>query len=192
VLFGEVDAAGRLPASFPRAESQLPRPQLDGLGLPREQPFDVRYTEGAAVGYKWYERQGLEPLFPFGFGLSYGRVRYSGLKTALWGTTLRVDFDVRNRSERAVSDVPQVYVASASGLFEAPKRLAGWRKLELAPGASAHVQLEVDPRLLAHWDRERGWIIEPGRYGVWLGASSREIRARAVVEVPRQATLTGR
>ena len=192
VLFGEVDAGGRLPVSFPRSEAQLPRPQLDGLHVARNQPFDVHYEEGAAVGYKWYDRQALEPLFPFGFGLSYGRVRYSALKATLVGTALSVEFDVHNAAQRSVSDTPQVYVASSSGAFEAPKRLAGWKRLLLAPGASTHVQLTVDPRLLASWDAERGWVIAPGRYVLLLAESSRLIRARVDFNVPKEARLAVR
>jgi beta-glucosidase len=192
VLFGEVDASGRLPVSFPRSESQLPRPTLDGVQLAPGQPFDVHYQEGAAVGYKWFDRQGLEPLFPFGFGLSYGQVRYSALKARLKGTALAVEFDVHNMSKRAVSDVPQIYVASPAGYFEAPKRLAGWQKLNLAAGASTHVRLTVDPRLLASWDHARGWVIAPGRYAIVLGASSREIHEHVAFTVPRESQLAGR
>ncbi|MGA2025030.1 MAG: glycoside hydrolase family 3 C-terminal domain-containing protein [Steroidobacteraceae bacterium] len=192
VLFGEVDAAGRLPVSFPRSESQLPRPQLDGLQLGRYQAFDVHYEEGAAVGYKWYDRQALEPLFPFGFGLSYGRVRYSALKAELVGSALSVSFDVHSAAQRAVSDTPQIYVASPPGAFEAPKRLAGWKRVMLAPGASTHVRLTVDPRLLASWDTERGWVIAPGRYTLLLAESSRLIRARVNFNVPEETRLAVR
>jgi beta-glucosidase len=185
VLFGEVDASGRLPVTFPRSEAQLPRPQLDGVGLPRDQLFSVHYQEGAAVGYKWFDQQGLDPLFAFGFGLSYGHVTYSGLRAALHGSALEVQFDVRNSSARFVSDTPQVYVAPpAAGGTEAPKRLAGWQKLALAPGASAHVRIDVDPRLLGNWQAQCGWVITPGQYSVLLAQSARLTRATAHVTVP--------
>jgi beta-glucosidase len=184
VLFGEVDASGRLPVTFPRAEAQLPRPQLDGVGLPRDQTFAVHYEEGAAVGYKWFDQKGLEPLFAFGFGLSYGHVSYSGLTAALHGSALEVQFDVRNSSGRFVRDTPQVYVAPPAARTEAPKRLAGWQKLALAPGASAHVRIDVDPRLLANWQTQCGWVIAPGRYSVLLAQSARLVRASARVTVP--------
>ncbi len=184
VLFGEVDASGRLPVTYPRSEAQLPRPQLDGLGLPRDQPFSVHYEEGAAVGYKWFDQKGLDPLFAFGFGLSYGHVTYSGLRAALHGSALQVQFDVRNSSARFVSDTPQVYVAPPAAHSQAPKRLAGWQKLALAPGASAHVRIDVDPRLLGNWQAQCGWVIAPGQYSVLLAQSARLIRASAHVTVP--------
>ncbi|MGA2562101.1 MAG: beta-glucosidase [Steroidobacteraceae bacterium] len=184
VLFGEVDASGRLPVTFPRSEAQLPRPQLDGVGLPRDQPFSVHYQEGAAVGYKWFDQNGLDPLFAFGFGLSYGRVTYSGLRATLRGEALEVQFNVRNVSARPVRDTPQVYVAAAAAHTGAVKRLAGWQKLALAPGASAHVRIDVDPRLLANWQAPCGWVIAPGRYRVVLAQSARLVRASAQVTVP--------
>ncbi|HXN09999.1 MAG TPA: glycoside hydrolase family 3 protein, partial [Steroidobacteraceae bacterium] len=133
VLCGDVDASGRLPVSFPKDESQLPRPQLDGLLFAPDSPFAVHYREGAAVGYKWFDLNHLEPLFAFGYGLSYGTVEYSALSAQMDGQRLRVRFGVRNSSRRAVRDTPQVYVGADDGVFEAPRRLAGWRKLSLAP-----------------------------------------------------------
>jgi beta-glucosidase len=91
---------------------------------------------------------------------------------------------VRNASARFVSDTPQVYVAPPAGGSEAPKRLAGWQKLALAPGASAHVRIEVDPCLLGNWQAQCGWVIAPGQYGVLLAQSARLTRAIARVTVP--------
>jgi beta-glucosidase len=190
VLFGEVDASGRLPVTFPRDESQLPRPALDGLLRAPGAPFEVHYREGAAVGYKWFDLNHLEPLYAFGYGLSYGKVVYSALSARLDGPRLQVRFEVRNPGQRAVRDTPQVYVGSDAGLFEAPRRLAGWHKVSLAPGASERVAIEVDPRLLAVWSASHGWVIAPGRYTISLGASSRDLRAHATVAVPGPITLT--
>jgi beta-glucosidase len=186
VLFGEVDAAGRLPVTFPRDESQLPRPHLDGLGLDGATPFTIDYDiEGAAVGYKWFDRQGLEPLFPFGYGLSYTRFAYSDLRAQAKGGRLDVSFRVRNVGGRPGEAVPQIYIARPDGGWEAPKRLAGWSKQGLRPGESRRVYLTVDPRLLATWDESgRDWKIAGGRLDVLLGASSRDIVARASVLTP--------
>jgi beta-glucosidase len=192
VLFGDVDAAGRLPVSFPRSESQLPRPQLDGQLLAPGSAFAVHYREGAAVGYKWFDRNQLEPLFPFGFGLSYGRVAYTQLAAQLDGPRVRVGFEVHNLSARATEDTPQIYVASQSGAFESPRRLAGWRKLSLEPQARRHVELRIDPLLLASWHEGRGWIIAPGRYRLELGSSSRALSAHAEVEIAGEIALPAR
>jgi beta-glucosidase len=189
VLCGDVDASGRLPVTFPRSESQLPRPELDGLLQPPGGPFTVHYREGAAVGYKWFDRNHLVPLFPFGYGLSYGAVAYSGLSARMDGQRLRVRFTVRNTSRRAADDTPQVYVGADAPILEAPRRLAGWRKLQLAPGGTERVELDVDPRLLALWSARQGWVIEPGRYAISLGTSSRDLRSHVTVSVPRALTV---
>ncbi|WP_443751007.1 beta-glucosidase [Asticcacaulis solisilvae] len=176
VLFGEIDATGRLPATFPASLDQLPHPALsDNNGNPKAL-FDVTYDEGAAVGYKWFDKKGLKPLFPFGHGLSYTQFAYSGLKVANAKGKVTVSFDVKNVGGRAGSATPQVYVGPDGDFagWEAPKRLAGFAKVALAPGAARHVSVTVDPRLLATYNK--GWVIKGGKYAVSLGASSRDIK----------------
>ncbi|MFV3129004.1 beta-glucosidase family protein [Niveispirillum sp. KHB5.9] len=177
VLFGEVDASGRLPVTFPASLDQLPRPKLDGEGLPDGTKFDVAYPEGAAVGYKWFDKNGHKPLFPFGYGLSYTNFAYQDLKAEVGADgTLTLSGSVTNKGARAGKAVPQLYVGPAGGGWEAPKRLAGWQKLELAPGASGRFSVPVDARLLASFDVARKeWVVKPGRYKVWLGASATDL-----------------
>lgn len=183
VLTGEVDASGRLPVTFPRSVADLPRPKLDGDPKKPEELFDIDYDiEGAAVGYKWYDLKKIEPLFAFGHGLSYTTFAYSNLKASAAGDKVTVSFDVKNTGARAGKDVPQVYVGPKAGGWEAPKRLAGFKKVSLAPGATERVTLTVDPRLLATWDgKAHGWSIAAGAYDVSLGASSRAITSTAEV-----------
>ena len=196
LLFGEVDPSGRLPISFPRGEHQLPRPRLDGDPKAPDAMFAVDYSEGAAVGYKWYDRQGLEPLFPFGYGLSYTRFAYDGLRARAEGAAVTIAFNVRNVGGRAGKDTPQVYVGPRAGGWEAPRRLAGWRKVSLKPGRAQHVTLTVDPRLLATYDSAaQVWRIAPGDYEISLGASSRSLTSHATVTLAARtlpATWPGR
>ena len=196
LLFGEVGPSGRLPISFPRSEDQLPRPRLDGDPKTPDAMFAVDYSEGAAVGYKWYDRQGLEPLFPFGYGLSYTRFAYDGLQARAEGAALTISFDVKNVGGRAGKDTPQVYIGPKAGGWEAPRRLAGWRKVSLKPGGEQHVTLTVDPRLLATYDSAaRSWRIAAGDYEVSLGASSRNLTSHATVTLSARtlpATWLGR
>ncbi|PTS91256.1 MULTISPECIES: beta-glucosidase family protein [unclassified Caulobacter] len=189
VLTGEVDASGRLPVTFPKDVAQLPRPKLDGDPKAPETPFDVDYTiEGAAVGYKWFDKKGHEPLFPFGYGLSYTSFGYSDLKTSEANGVLTVSFSVTNTGTRTGKAVPQVYVSPKAGGWEAPKRLAGFKKVELAPGASTVVSLTVDPRLVSVWDdKAHGWSIAAGDYDVALGASSRALSVTSTVTLKAQA-----
>jgi beta-glucosidase len=113
LLFGRANPSGRLPVTFPNDERQLPRPILPGAGLKDGERFAIDYSEGAAVGYKWFDSKGLEPLFPFGHGLSYTRFDYSALRASAPGGRLTVSFRVRNSGGARGMDVPQVYVAGA-------------------------------------------------------------------------------
>lgn len=186
VLFGAIDPSGHLPVTFPRSLAQLPHPVLSGAGMPSTKPFDVDYSEGAAAGYKWFERQGLTPLFPFGYGLSYTPFRLSRLRAHLDGGQLAVTFTVTNEGTRDGAAVAQVYVGPKAGGWEAPRRLGGWSKVVLPPGDSAAVSVEVDPRLLATFDEQaKQWERRAGTYEVWLGQSSTDLSLETRVRLPR-------
>lgn len=173
VLFGEVDASGRLPVTFPAAITQYPRAVQPGLGLPEKTPFDVPYTEGAEVGYRRFAATGEKPLFPFGYGLSYTRFAYANLEVT-GGQTLQVSFDVTNTGARAGKDAPQVYLTRAAG--KPSQRLIGFEKVELKPGETRHVTVTADPRLLAAFDvAGRRWSLAGGDYQVAVGASSADL-----------------
>lgn len=169
LLTGKVNPSGRLPASFPASEAQLPYP-----GEPRK--GEVAYTEGAAVGYKWLDKTGQEPLFPFGFGLSYTHFTIDAQRLipgedGAMGLVSEVTFT--NSGERKGAGVVQLY-ASHPG-WEAPQRLVGFAKVELEPGDHAVAKIAIDPRLLAVWDADlRGWVVESGDYQIHAGFSSRD------------------
>ena len=187
ILFGAVNPSGRLPVSFPLAESQLPHPIITGqnpigrtirtIGTPTA--YDVIYNEGSKVGYRWFEDQRTTPQFPFGYGLSYTTFSYGGLKAA-GGGTITVSFDVRNTGARAGKTVAQVYAKPPVG----NARLIGWSKVDLAPGETKHVTLTADPRLLARFDSDANmWRIADGDYTVRLGGSVADIAAVATAHV---------
>ncbi|MBV9930898.1 MAG: glycoside hydrolase family 3 protein [Alphaproteobacteria bacterium] len=190
LLTGRANPSGRLPVTFARDESQLPRPALPGGGLREGEPFAIDYSEGAAVGYKWFDARHLDPLYSFGHGLSYTTFAHGGLTATLRDGRIAVSFRVRNAGSRAGSDVPQVYVAGPAGAgWEAPKRLAGFSKVALAPGASQALAVTIDPRLLATFSRGQ-WHIAGGEYRVMLGKSARDIGETVTVRVPAR-TLPG-
>ncbi len=121
VLTGEVDASGRLPVTFPASVDQLPRPVLDGDPKTPDALFAVDYPiEGAAVGYKWFDKKGHQPLFAFGHGLSYTSFAYENLKAETKGDVLTVSFDVKNTGKRTGKAVPQVYVSPKAGGWSVP------------------------------------------------------------------------
>lgn len=188
VLTGAVSPSGRLPITFPVSLDQLPRPVLDGLGKPDKPVTQINYEiEGAAVGYKWFDRQNLKPLFAFGHGLTYSTFAYKGLKAAgLRDGTLSVSLTVSNTGKREAADVPQVYVAApqAAG-WEAPKRLAGWDKVSLKPGQSRVVTIAVDPRGLATYDAaSRTWRVKAGTYAVSVGSAADALGPKVEVTLP--------
>jgi beta-glucosidase len=175
VLFGEVNPSGHLPATFPASEAQLPRPALDGFPEVADRRFDVDYHEGAAVGYKWFDLKGLTPLFPFGHGLSYTEFSLSGLSAAVKDGVLQASFTVKNVGKVAGKEVAQVYVAPLGARWEAPRRLAGFRKVDVKPGAAVKATVTVDPRLLADYDSaSKTWKVAKGDYKVILAADAAE------------------
>ena len=192
VLSGAVNPSGHLPVSFPRSVDQLPRPTPAGEGLPKGQPFDVSYDEGAAVGYRWYDKKGVDPLLPFGWGLTYTSFAHDRLVARLEGGELEVTFRVRNIGPRAGKDVAQVYVSPVAGGWEAPKRLGAFAKIDLAPGATHEVTVTVDPRLLAVWETARGGFrIAPGSYRVTLASSARDPGQPVTVALPERVLPPG-
>jgi len=187
VLTGDVNPSGRLPITFPASADQFVRPVIDGKGKGDREPFLVRYSEGAAVGYKWFDLKGLKPLYAFGHGLGYTSFDYSGLTAAAQGSGIRVRFTLTNTGKRAGATVGQIYVAPVSGGWEAPRRLGGFAKLSLAAGATGTASVDIDRRLLATFDEvTRDWVIAPGRYEIQLGAASDDIRGRVTVTLPGQ------
>jgi beta-glucosidase len=182
VLFGEVNPSGHLPATFPASESQLPRPALDGYPEVADRRFDVEYREGAAVGYKWFDLKGLRPLFPFGHGLSYTEFALSDLVAGVKDGVLQASFSVRNVGKVAGKEVAQVYVSPVGVQWEAPKRLVGFRKVEVQPGGGAKASISVDPRLLAMYDSaSKTWKVAKGDYKVILAADAADERAVSTV-----------
>lgn len=175
VLTGRVNPSGHLPATFPKSVEQLPHPEL--------RTGDLVYDEGAAVGYKWFDKTGLEPLFPFGHGLSYTTFELGHLSVAREGDGLVAMLEVSNTGDRAGAEVVQVYVSGEG--WEAPRRLGGFAKVFLQPGERKRVEIHVDPRLLGTWFTGRpGWTHAAGAYQVSVGHSSRDLAETVTIELP--------
>ncbi len=175
ILFGDVNPSGKTPLTFARSETDLAHVTVQGPPVKdAEMPFDIKYTEGLKVGYKWFDAEKKEPLFPFGFGLSYTAYSYSGLRVAQ-EKDVRVTFEVKNTGRRAGAEIAQVYVSLPASAGEPPKRLVAWKKIPLDPGEAKLVTLTLDPRDLSIFDVEKnGWALVPGQYGVFVGGSSRD------------------
>jgi beta-glucosidase len=171
VLVGDVNPTGKLAITFPKSEQDLPRPVIAALPGGQASNYAVHYDEGPEVGYKWYEAQHKEPLFPFGFGLSYTSYAYSGLSIDSDQKTVR--FTVKNTGPRAGAEIAQVYARLPKGADESFKRLVGWKRVTLAPGESQEVTVAIDTRPLKTFDEANNrWNFAPGSYEVLVGASS--------------------
>ena len=184
VLVGDVNPSGKLAITFPKSVDDLPHPVIPPLpphirahGADPVNPdspatsYSVNYTEGAEIGYKWYQTEHKTPLFPFGFGLSYTTFAYSGLSVDSTARTAR--FTIRNTGTRAGTEIAQVYATLPQGSDEPYQRLAGFARITLAPGKSQTVTVAIDPRVLQTFD-EAGetWNLAPGAYKVLVGPSS--------------------
>jgi beta-glucosidase len=189
ILFGDVNPSAKLPATFARSDADLPHPILFGsaprptpppttpppgaaAAPPRRfqmTPFDIDYTEGLKVGYKWFQAENKQPLFAFGHGLSYTTFAYSGLKAAIDS----VSFTVRNTGKRAGAEIAQVYAGLPAAADEPPKRLVGWAKIHLAPGESKTVTVKLEPKLLSVFNEAKDdWELLAGDYRIFVGGSS--------------------
>lgn len=181
LLFGEFNPSGRLPISIERRwEDNAAHDSY----YPKHGEKRVEYAEGVFVGYRHFDKSGIKPLFPFGFGLSYTSFAYKGLEISPVSDAARasdqlvtVDFDVTNTGSRAGSDVAQVYVGDRHATVPRPvKELKGFAKVELGPGESKHVQVTLDRRAFSYYDvKNHQWTVAPGDFDVYVAHSSAEI-----------------
>ncbi len=182
VLLGLAEPGGRLPFTIAAAESDYP-----ALSTTPGEAEQLVYAEGVNVGYRHFDAAGIEPLFCFGHGLGYTRIEFESLEVvaAQSGGAAQLRVRLRNAGNRAGKAVVQVYVADLEASVPRPPReLKGFTAARLEPGESTDVLLSIEERDLAFWDEAGGgWRIEPGRFELLVGASSRDIRLRATLTV---------
>lgn len=174
VLFGDAAPEGRLPMTFPASEAQGPAQQAS------EYPgvdATVHYDEGVFVGYRYYDAFGQEPLFPFGYGLTYTTFALADLAVAeRTDGAFDVSVSVTNTGSRAGAAVVQLYVGVPAAAQAPPNQLKGFSRVALAPGETQRVTMRLDRTSLAVWDEETsGWVVHPGAYAIRAGRSSRDL-----------------
>jgi beta-glucosidase len=180
ILFGDADPSGKLPVTLPRRFEDSP-----AYGHYPGENLKVDYAEGIFVGYRYYDTENIEPEFPFGFGLSYTRFEYSGLKLTPSQTAnekpVDVSLTIRNTGSRAGAEVVQLYVHDGHSRIDRPEReLKGFRRVELRPGETRTVHFTLDRSALSYWSTAaHAWKADPGDFEVQVGASSRDIRLKA-------------
>ncbi|HWC79295.1 MAG TPA: glycoside hydrolase family 3 C-terminal domain-containing protein [Pseudonocardiaceae bacterium] len=184
VLFGDVNPSGKLPITFPRAQTDLPTqtaqqyPGVNGV---------ADYSEGLDVGYRWYTAKNIAPLFPFGYGLSYTSFAVHDLHVSPAPNrdgTVGVSVEVTNTGSRAGADVAQVYLTDPAGAGEPPVQLRGFQRVQLAPGQTRRVSLTLDRSAFQIWDSTaQQWSTVDGQFTVRAGDSSANLPLHATVTV---------
>ncbi|KAF8165588.1 glycoside hydrolase family 3 protein [Crassisporium funariophilum] len=193
VLYGKVNPSGKLPLTFPkRLEDSPSHPSFGDKG----QEFGkIQYNEGIFVGYRSYEMRNLEPLFPFGFGLSYAKFEYSGLEISPISAEgdFSVTFKVTNTGTVEGREVAQIYVSDPQSLLPRPlKELKGFAKTNLAPGETKTLTVSLGRDALSFYnDQEMHWVAEEGTFVIKVGASSVDIRLEGDVQLQKTFTWTG-
>ena len=182
VLLGQVNPSGKLPVTFPKRLQDTPA--FGNYPGTRE----VYYGEGIFVGYRHYDQREVEPLFPFGHGLSYTTFEYGRITAptqAKIGEPVRLAVTVKNSGDTAGKEVVQVYVHDAqSSLIRPPRELKAFAKIALKPGESQDVSFVLDRRAFALYDPyQKQWVVEPGQFEIQVGSSSRDIRAVATINL---------
>ena len=175
MLFGDVNPSGKLSCTFPKRLEDSP---AHAMGNYPGKDGTVRYEEGLLVGYRWFDTKVVEPLFPFGYGLSYTRFQYSDLRLKPAGSgVVTAEFTVANVGARDGAEVAQLYVQEIKPRLQRPlKELKGFSKVILKAGEKKTVTIPLDERSFAFYDPEKkSWIAEAGDFKILVGGSSRDI-----------------
>jgi beta-glucosidase len=186
ILFGITNPSGKLPASFEKRWEDNP---TFNSYYDVNQTKHVAYKEGLMIGYRYYDTKNVEPLFPFGFGLSYTTFSYQNLKITPASTSLigdqkvTVTFTVKNSGNRDGAEVAQVYLHEVASKVDRPyKELKGFDKVFLKTGETKTVTVELDSRAFSYYDvNQKGWVADRGSFEVLVGASSKDIRLKGTV-----------
>jgi beta-glucosidase len=189
ILLGRAAPGGKLPVTFPTDWRRQPTYSRDGSRYPGVfldgQPFrTVLHDEGVFAGYRWYDAEGVKPLFAFGHGLSYTSFRYSGLRVARRGEAIAVTFTVENAGSRRADEVAQVYLGRPRGApVRMPQRtLAAVRRLDLPAGRRRTVTVTIDGRWQSYWrEATDEWVRPRGARAIGVGGASDDIRLRGQV-----------
>ena len=185
LLFGKVDPSGKLPLTFPVSANDVPAntaaryPGVNGTAT---------FSEGVFVGYRHYDANGITPLFPFGFGLSYTNFAFSHLTVGRGAHgTVTVTADVTNTGHRAGAEVAQLYVGdpSSAAVPEPPDQLQGFAKVTINPGQTRRVAFTLTARSFGFWDTaSASWRVAGGTYHLNVGDSSRSLPLTATIHLP--------
>ena len=174
VLFGDVSPSGKLPCTFPK---QLADSPVHALGAYPGTNGTVTYAEGLLVGYRWFDTKKIEPLFPFGFGMSYTTFKYSNLKLVPGDAGVTAEFKIKNTGAIAGAEVAELYVHQNNPSLTRPeKELKGFKKVFLKPGETQIVSIPLDKKAFSFYNPDKkGWVAEKDGFKILIGGSSRDL-----------------
>lgn len=185
ILYGKVNPSGKLPISIERNIEDNPVFESFPKFANDNSLEEMSYKDDLLLGYRGYEKKGIKPLYPFGYGLSYTTFGYSNIKVtpgvAVGNTPIKVSFDLTNTGKVGGSEVAQLYVGQQNPKVErALKELKGYKKVFLNPGESKRVTIELNDRSLAYFDeKSKQWIVDADSFNLSVGSSSQDIRLNA-------------
>ena len=193
LLFGNVVPSGKLPITFAKSAEDLPHRCIFGIDCTqaagsapphwapdeaKRQSFAANYDEGVRFGYKWFDSEGKQPLFPFGFGLSYTQFKYSGLHVDRAAKT--VTFTIENAGALAGTEIAEIYVELPKASREHFRRLAAWQRVPLNSGQRKAITVALEPLAMATFNEQKdAWEWASGEYTVFVGGSSRDLPLKA-------------
>jgi beta-glucosidase len=184
VLSGSYNPSGKLPMTFPKRWEDC-----SAYTTYKAKDSVTEYSDGIYVGYRHFEKKNIEPLFPFGYGLSYTKFKYKDLKTEIAaGVTqpeVKGSLNVSNTGKCDGAEVVQVYVRNIKSVVDRPvKELKAFLKVSLKPGETQNVRFKLDKNAFAYYNIEKKeWIVEPGKYAIQIGSSSKDIRLTEIIEL---------
>jgi beta-glucosidase len=186
VLTGKINPSGKLPFTFPAELKDSPAHALNAY--PGEN-LQEEYKEGILVGYRWFDTKKIEPLYCFGYGLSYTDYKYAGFFTNKKSynptETITATLKVKNTGKYAGKETVQLYISKTGSVVErAEKELKAFKKVKIAAGETASVTLTIPVKDLAYYDvKTSKWVVEPGKYKLLAGTSSRDIEQSGTITV---------
>ena len=196
ILFGKVNPSGKLPISIERNIEDNPVYASFPKFANDNSLTEMDYKDDLFVGYRGYEKKGIKPLYPFGYGLSYTTFGYSNISVtpgvAVGNTPIKVSFDLTNTGKVGGSEVAQLYVGQQNPKVDrAIKELKGYKKVFLEPGETRRMTIELNDRSLAYYDEQsKNWVVDADTFNISLGASSQDIRLNAKLVNPYRQELS--
>lgn len=179
ILLGEANPSGKLPMTFPKRWEDC-----SAFNTYKKEDGTTRYEDGIYVGYRHFEKNKIEPLFPFGYGLSYTTFEYSGINLSSKeidnNDKLTISLKLKNTGRSKGSEVVQLYINDLQSSVDRPvKELKAFKKVSLNPGEEKVVELTIDQNALSFFDtHKKMWIAEPGKFEVLIGSSSKDIKLK--------------